>query len=251
MSEITANIAAVQQRIEAAARRAGRNPAEITLVAVTKTQPLETVVAAYQAGLRHFGENRSEEYLDKSVAFARWLAANPNNEPAWWHFIGHLQSRQVGPVLEAKPKLIHSVDSLKLAQRINRLAERAAEPPLDILLQCNVSGEATKSGFALENWSGDKRQLAALVEAVEQMRTLDYIAIRGLMAMAPVTDEPETVRPVFQSLAAVRTELRTRLPQVDWQHLSMGMTDDFEIAVEEGATLIRVGRAIFGERDYQ
>lgn len=247
---IAPNIAALQQRIEAAARRAGRPAGEITLVAVTKTHPLETVAAAYRAGLRHFGENRAEEYLDKARGLSEWLEAHPGSDRASWHFIGHLQSRQVGTVLAAPPDLIHSVDSLKLAQRIDRLAKREGYPPIRVLLQCNVSGEETKSGFDLSRWSDDRGQRQAFVEAVKHILALDNIMIEGLMSMAPITADPEEARPVFQSLAALRAELKTKIPQLDWPHLSMGMTDDFEVAIEEGATIIRVGRAIFGERNY-
>jgi hypothetical protein len=161
--------------------------------------------------------------------------------------IGHLQSRQVGQAL-GQFKLIHSVDSLKLAQRINRLAERDGYPPVEVLLECNVSGEATKSGFGLNHWSTDKRQFTAFVDAVAQMAGLDKIIIRGLMTMAPLSADPEETRPVFRNLAALRETLRAELPQFKWEHLSMGMTDDFEVAIEEGATIIRVGRALFGER---
>jgi pyridoxal phosphate enzyme (YggS family) len=248
--ELAANIEAVRQRISAAAQRVGRQAGEITLVAVTKTQPLETVVAAFQAGLRHFGENRAHEYLDKVNGFAGWWKSQPAAQPICWHFIGHLQSRQVGLVLAGRPSLIHSVDSLKLAERINRLAKREECPPLDILLQCNISGEQTKSGFALERWSTNKNQWAAFLAAVRQLAAFDRVVVRGLMTMAPFSTDPEMARPTFQSLVALQTRLQAEAPQLDWRHLSMGMTDDFEVAIEEGATLIRVGRAIFGERNY-
>lgn len=252
MSDIKANVAVVYERMRAAAERAGRRPEEITLVAVTKTHPLETVIEAYQAGLRHFGENRAGEGQQKAAALAAWLASNSAASPAqpdWptWHMIGHLQSRQVEQVL-GQFALIHSVDSLKLAQRINRLAERDGRPPVEILLQCNVSGELTKSGFDLDQWSSDKEQLRSFLETIGQVALLSKIVIRGLMTMAPLVDDPEAVRPTFRSLAALRECLQAEMPQQEWRHLSMGMTDDFEVAIEEGATLIRVGRAIFGER---
>lgn len=247
---IAPNIALLQQRMQAAARRAGRSAGDITLVAVTKTHALETVMAAYQVGLRHFGENRAQEYLDKATGLSAWLAANPTFSRANWHFIGHLQSRQVGTVLAGQPSLIHSVDSLKLAQRIDRLAKQEGYPPLRVLLQCNVSGEEAKSGFELNRWLSDRGQMQSFVAAIKQILALDKIIIQGLMTMAPFLDDPQESRPVFQSLAALRAELQTKIPQLDWPHLSMGMTDDFEVAIEEGATLIRVGRAIFGERTY-
>jgi pyridoxal phosphate enzyme (YggS family) len=246
VSEIAANLETVYRRLRQAAERASRSASEITLIAVTKTQPLETVIRAYQAGLRHFGENRAAEGREKAVGLAEWLAQT-GGEPPTWHLIGHIQSRQVDEALGTY-QLIHSVDSLKLAQRIDRLATRDNRPAVEVLLQGNVSGEATKSGFALAQWSTDPGQLNAFLEVVTQIGRLDKIIIRGLMTIAPWFDNPENARPTFQSLAALRARLRAELPQFDWAHLSMGMTDDFEVAIEEGATMVRVGRAIFGER---
>jgi len=247
MSNLAANIERVFERINAAAQRAGRSPAEITLVAVTKTHPVETVIEAYQTGLRHFGENRVQEGREKVIAMADWLAASPGLEPPTWHMIGHLQSRQVGDAL-GNFSLLHSVDSLKLAQRIHRLAKRDNIPPVDILLECNVSGETGKFGFALGQWSTDKTQFSAFADTVEQITALERVNIRGLMTMAPLVPNPEETRPVFRSLAALRRTLQKEMPQIEWSHLSMGMTDDFEVAIEEGATMIRVGRALFGPR---
>jgi pyridoxal phosphate enzyme (YggS family) len=248
---IAANVADVCRRIEAAARRSGRRATDVTLVAVTKTYPPSTVIEAYRAGLRHFGENRAAEGREKVAGLADWLASQgPEVEGAGptWHLIGHVQSRQVGDVLGCF-QLIHSLDSLKLAQRLQRLADRDSYPPVEVLLQCNVSGEETKSGFDLNRWSADSRQLAEFIKTVRQIAVLDRLVIRGLMTMAPIVNDPEETRPVFRSLAALRDVLRTELPQCDWRHLSMGMTDDFEVAVEEGATMVRIGRAIFGERN--
>jgi pyridoxal phosphate enzyme (YggS family) len=250
MSNIAANIEAVYERIDLATQRAGRKASDITLVTVTKTHPLETVVEAYQVGLRHFGENRAQEGVVKVAGLTEWLRANPGNESPQWHFIGHLQSRQVGMVLAGQFGLIHSVDSLRLARRINRLAERDNYPAVEILLQCSISGEVTKSGFELSDWASGRKQFADFLETIAQIATLDKITIRGLMTMAPLSSNPEDARPAFQSLAALREKLQTEMPSIDWQHLSMGMTDDFEVAIEEGSTIIRVGRAILGERIY-
>lgn len=253
MSDIAAKVEVVYQRIGRAAERAGRRADEVTVVAVTKTHPLETVIEAYQAGLRHFGENRAKEGRDKSVGLAEWLAQSKQgfgqeSRLPTWHLIGHLQSRQAEDALEVY-QLIHSVDSLKLAQRLNRLVERDNRSPVEVLLQCNVSGEATKSGFQLERWSTDKAQLAAFLEDVTQIGLLNQIIMRGLMTMAPFSANPEDARSTFQSLAALRDRLQAEISPFDWQHLSMGVTDDFEVAIEEGATIVRVGRAIFGERE--
>lgn len=246
MHELTARLEALSQRIERAAQRSGRRAEEITLVAVSKTHPLQAVIEAHQAGLRHFGENRTAEGRAKAAGLAEWLAQQGGETPTW-HLIGHLQSRQVDEALGVYG-MIHSVDSLKLAERIQRLAERDNQPPVQVLLQCNVSGEESKSGFDLAQWQRDKAQLKAFLEAVAPMGHLNKIIIRGLMTMAPWYDDPAAARPTFQSLAALREILRQDMPQFDWAHLSMGMTDDFEIAIEEGATIVRVGRAIFGER---
>jgi hypothetical protein len=250
VSEIAANLDRIYRRIEAAAQRAGRQADEITLVAVTKTHPLETVIAAYQAGIRHFGENRAQEGQDKVIGLIEWLADEPEQaqaKPPTWHMIGHLQRRQVGQVL-GHFALIHSVDSLRLAERINRLAERDNVQAVEVLLECNVSGEESKEGFDLNNWSTDRAQLDAFLETVGQIGALDRIVLRGLMTMAPFYDDPDDARPTFQNLATLRRTLQSELPQFDWRQLSMGMTNDFEVAIEEGATIVRVGRAIFGER---
>jgi pyridoxal phosphate enzyme (YggS family) len=250
MSNLTANIDTVQERMAAAAGRVGRNVDEITLVAVTKTHPIETVAAAYRAGLRHFGENRVAEGRAKVAAMADWLAQaglEESPEPPTWHMIGHLQRRQVSEAL-GQFTLIHSVDSLKLAERIQRLANRDDYPPVEILLECNVSGESAKSGFRLDHWETDRTQFKVFLAEVARMAALDKLIIRGLMTMAPLTSDPEETRPIFQSLAALRQRLQTEMAQINWLHLSMGMTDDFEVAIEEGATMIRVGRALFGER---
>jgi pyridoxal phosphate enzyme (YggS family) len=231
--ELEARIAAVRERIAAAARRAGRDPNEITLVAVTKTHGPETVVAAYQAGLRHFGENRVEEAGPKVEAVARLLAGAP---PPTWHMVGHVQSRKAAQVLPWA-RMVHSVDSEKLARRLSRFCQEAGQE-LDILLEVNISGEASKYGLTP----------AQVPQVVEAIATLPGLRLQGLMTMAPIVPDPELARPVFAGLRTLRDDLARRFPALCWQHLSMGMTDDFEVAVEEGATIVRIGRAIFGER---
>lgn len=250
MSQIAANAAEVQARITAAAARGGRPAADVTLVAVTKTHPVESVIEAYQAGLRHFGENRSAEGIDKIKAFSRWQQSHaPAKDAPHWHFIGHIQSRQAGAILAGNYRLLHSVDSLKLAERLNRLVAPDSQP-VEVLLQCNVSGEGSKSGFELHRWQSDAGQLRDLLSVISQLETLEKLNVVGLMTMAFIAGDPEQTRPVFKSLAGLRATLQQEAPHLNWQHLSMGMTDDFEVAIEEGATLVRVGRAIFGERDY-
>ena len=242
MTELTLaeRIAAVQARIVAAAQRAGRDPAEITLVAVSKMHPAETVVAAYQAGLRVFGENRVEEAGPKAAAVVALLNRLPSvvdgpSSILEWHMIGHLQSRKADEVLPWA-SLVHSVESVKLAGRLSRTC-LTADRELSILLEVNVAGEASKYGL----------KPAELPDAVEAIAALPGLRVRGLMTMAPIVPDPEETRPVFAGLRRLRDDLACRFPALDWRHLSMGMTDDFEVAVEEGATMVRIGRAIFGE----
>jgi pyridoxal phosphate enzyme (YggS family) len=228
------NLQHVQDRIAAAAARAGRDRASITLVAVSKTQPLAALLTAYQSGVRDFGENRVEEAAIKLPAF-RSVMADP---AVAFHFIGHLQSRKADDVTALFDR-VHSVDNLKLAQRLDRFAA-AQHKVLPILLEVNVSGEAGKYGF-------DHTRPDELYAAIDGILPLDHVRLDGLMTMAPIVEQPEEARPVFRGLCELRDALAARcgrpLPQ-----LSMGMTDDFEVAIEEGATLVRVGRAIFGER---
>jgi len=232
-SEMEERIDSVRKRIEAAARRAGRDPAEITLVAVSKTQPPEAVVAATRAGLHLFGENRVEEAGPKAEAVARLLA--PAAAPTW-HMVGHVQSRKAADVLPWAA-MVHSVDSVKLAERLSRFCVEAGLQRT-ILLEVNVTGETSKYGLAPEELPG----------AVEATAPLPGLRLEGLMTMAPIAAEPESVRPVFVRLRALKETMAQRYPGVSWRHLSMGMTDDFEVAIEEGATMVRIGRAIFGER---
>ena len=238
MDSLPANISKVKDRIAAAAQKAGRDPSEIKLVAVTKTKPVEAVRAAAEAGLRDFGENRIEEAAPKIVAVGR--------EDVHWHMIGHVQSRKALPVARAGFALVHSVDSLKLAGRLSRVAAEAGRVQ-PILLECNVSGEAAKEGFAA--WGGPARWETLLPEW-EKIVALPGVRVHGLMTMAPVVSQGEAARPVFRRLRELRDYLHAHLPFAggDWRELSMGMTDDFEAAIAEGATLVRIGRAIFGER---
>ena len=234
MEPLEANLRSVQQRIEAAARRAGRDPAQITLVAVSKTQPPEVIRRAYDLGLRCFGENRVEEAESKIGQLPEDIA---------WHMIGHVQSRKarrVAPLFQ----FVHSLDSVKLARRLDRACDGRSEP-LPVLLECNVSGEESKYGFAADRWQSDADQLKSLLAAMEEILALPHLRVQGLMTMAPIVADPEEARPVFIRLRTLRDELTALFPDADWRHLSMGMTDDFEIAIEEGATLVRIGRAIF------
>ncbi|HEY76615.1 MAG TPA: YggS family pyridoxal phosphate-dependent enzyme [Thermoflexia bacterium] len=236
------NLLSVQERIAEAAMRAGRDPAEITLVAVTKTFPVQAILLGYDLGLRHFGENRPEEGAEK---IPQVNAAVGGPRPTW-HMVGHVQSRKAALTV-AHFDVVHSVDRLKIARRLSRFAVEAGRV-IPVLLECNVSGEATKFGFLVDHWQEDEDQREAFFAACAEILALPGIRVEGLMTMAPIAEDPEEVRPVFASLRALRDALMERFPQAVWRELSMGMTDDFEVAVEEGATMVRIGRAIFGPR---
>jgi pyridoxal phosphate enzyme (YggS family) len=224
---VAENIAAVRARIEAAARRAGRSPDGVRIVAVSKGFPPERILEAVAAGITDIGENRLQEALPK----VGWLKERGIN--VTWHFVGHLQTNKVKGVL-AHFDIIHSVDSVRLAREISRRATR----PVPVLLQVNVAAEATKGGFILEPVLPDRD---LFWPAWEEIRALPNLDVRGLMTIAPQAENPEEVRPVFRRLRELAETLG--LPE-----LSMGMTEDYEVAVEEGTTMVRLGRAIFGER---
>ncbi len=232
-ADIQANLAEVRNRMAAAAQRVGRDPAEITLVAVSKTHPSAMIRAALDVGQSDFGENRLNELWMK-IVLSQNLEWDKGDNPIRWHFIGSIQSRKaeqvVGPLV-----LIHSVDRVKIARIISDTAV-AAGTVMQVLLEVNVSGEESKHGFTPET----------LADAVAAMRKFEGIQIQGLMTMAPFVDDPEETRPVFRGLRLLRDALRGQFPDLALPHLSMGMTNDFEVAIEEGATLVRVGTAIFG-----
>jgi PLP dependent protein len=227
-TRMAANIGHVRSVIAESALRVGRTPEEVILVAVSKTMPVELVQMAYNLGVTDFGENRVQEALPKIAAF--------HPQGLRWHMIGHLQSNKAGKVVEPF-YCVHSVDSLHLAQTLSRHAGEHGKV-LPVLLQINVSGEASKEGMSL----------AEAPQVAHQIVGLPDIQVDGLMTIAPLVEDPEQVRPVFRKLRYLRDQLRSELPQCLWQHLSMGMTDDYAVAIEEGATIVRIGRAIFGER---
>lgn len=241
MTDIADNVERVQERIAAAAGRCGRDSDTVTLVAVSKTFPAHVVLDAYRAGLRHFGENRAREGISKMMALEPYVS----EAPPTWHMIGHIQSRKARRVVEHYD-YVHSVDRLKIAQRLSRYAKEAGVT-LPVLLECNVSGEDSKYGFPLDAWE-EGLQRDAFFSAVAEILELPGLEVQGLMTMPPYVEDPEEVRPLFINLRSVRDRLRERFPSVDWHHLSMGMTNDFEVAVEEGATIVRIGRGIFGPR---
>jgi pyridoxal phosphate enzyme (YggS family) len=230
---ILENIAAVRQRLAAAARRAGRLPEEIALMAVTKTVEPARIRAAYEAGLRMFGENRVQELAGKAAALADLLDAE-------WHMIGHLQTNKTAKAAELFVAL-DSIDSLKLAEKLNAAAEKLGKK-LAALIEINVGGEAAKNGIVL-----DSPEIEKVLRAAPRLQSLSF---QGLMTVPPFTADPQGARPYFRKLRELRDALaKSRLPPVSLDVLSMGMSHDFEVAIEEGSTCVRVGTAIFGERD--
>jgi len=229
---IAANVAAVCQRIARAATRVGREPNSITLMAVSKTVDAERIKEAYAAGLRVFGENRVQEFEGKSAGLSELKDAE-------WHLIGHLQSNKAKKAAELF-HAVDSVDSIRLAERLNQAATEAGKK-LEVLIEIKVGQEESKAGIPL-----DAPELEELLLAAPR---LEHLTIRGLMTVPPFTEDPEGARPYFRLLRDLRDQIAARkLPAIQMDVLSMGMSHDFEVAIEEGSTCVRVGTAIFGAR---
>ena len=227
---IKENIEQVREKIAAACRRAGRDPKEVTLIAVSKTKPVSDIYEAMETGIVDFGENKVQELTEKYETIA---------QPLNWHMIGHLQRNKVKYIVD-KVKLIHSVDSLRLAEQISIEAVKK-NVEVDILIEVNVAEEESKFGM-------DTEETAQLIQDIS---TLPGIHIRGLMTVAPYTDDPEDNRVYFKNLKQLAVDIeRKNIDNVTMSVLSMGMTGDYEVAIEEGATLVRVGTGIFGSRNY-
>jgi len=218
----------VREAIEGAAARSQRNPSGIRIVAVTKGHDLSAVEAAVEAGLQDVGENRIEEIERK----ADTLTGDAPN----WHLIGHIQGRKAGRVW-GRVRLLHSLDSLRLGERLGNGYPVDGEP-LPVLVQVNISGEESKGGF----------DPAELGEALPALLALPYLRIEGLMTMAPLTEDEDAVRRTFRGLRELHEQMRERFLSYQGEELSMGMSSDFEIAVEEGSTILRLGTVLFGER---
>ena len=227
---VTQNLQDVEARVAAACRRAGRAREDVTLIAVSKTKPIDMLEEVYAAGTRDFGENKVQEMMDKYEILPKDIR---------WHMIGHLQRNKV-KYLIGKTELIHSVDSLRLAQEISRQSVKHGVTT-DILIEVNVAGEESKFGTGCEE----------AVDLVEAAALLPGIRILGLMTIAPYVDDPEDNRLYFKELKKLSVDIaRKNIDNVRVDILSMGMTGDFEVAIEEGATHVRVGTGIFGERNY-
>ena len=218
---------AVQERIDQACQRVGRNPNEVELLLVTKGIEVARMQSAYNFGSRSFGENKVQELTSKKEHLPKDIK---------WHFIGHLQTNKAKSLVK-QVVLIHSCDRIELARELEKQAEKANES-FEVLLQVNASGESTKHGFRPE----------AVERSVSEMKAFNRLKIRGLMTMGPNTKDEKLIRLAFSKLRNLRDQLGKQFPDLDWHYLSMGMSLDFEYAVEEGANLLRIGTAVFGER---
>lgn len=230
MDKIQVNITEIREEIKQICQNCGRNPEEITLIAVTKTVNPERINFAIDCKISDLGENKVQEIMDKY---------NEISKNVKWHLIGHLQSNKVKYIID-KVGLIHSVDSVKLAEEISRRAEMD-NLIKDVLVQINVAKEDTKFGINIE----------AAVDFIKSISRFDNIRIKGLMTIAPYDEDPEKVRPVFRQLKEKFDELaQMNIPNTDMKYLSMGMSNDYPVAIEEGANMVRIGTAIFGKRNY-
>jgi len=238
MVNIPDNYARVMERLEKAACSVGRNPSDVKLIVVTKTQPVEAVKAAIEAGAKFFGENYPEEGASKINSLAQYSDIE-------WHMIGHVQSRKAHLVC-AHFDMLHSLDSLKLANKLNSLfAETGKKFP--VLLEVNVSGEESKFGWQ----ASDENTWENLIPEFESVQELPNLEICGLMSMPPLGEEAEMSRPYFQKIRRLQDYLGKKMPTVTWKELSIGTSFDFEVAIQEGATMVRVGQSILGKRYYQ
>ena len=228
---VTESLKEVEKKVEEACKRAGRERSEVTLIAVSKTKPVEMLQEVYDTGVRDFGENKVQELSDKYDVLPKNIR---------WHMIGHLQRNKV-KYLIGKTVLIHSVDSLRLAEQIEHEAAKA-DTIMNVLIEVNVAGEESKFGTTCNE----------AVELVRAVAALKHVKIKGLMTIAPFTDNPEDNRIYFKKLKQLSVDIKSKnIDNVDMDELSMGMTGDYEVAIEEGATMVRVGTGIFGERNYQ
>lgn len=227
---IKENVAEVESRIQEACERAGRKREEVTLIAVSKTKPVSDIYEVIETGIKDYGENKVQEMCNKIETI---------KEPLNWHMIGHLQRNKVKYIVD-KAKLIHSVDSLRLAQQISQEAQKKGVEA-DILIEVNIAEEASKFGLSTEE----------VIQMVQDIAKLPAVHIKGLMTVAPFTDNPENNRPYFRNLKQLAVDIAEKnIDNVTMSELSMGMTGDYEVAIEEGATMVRVGTGIFGTRIY-
>lgn len=232
MLQLQENIQNIKERIARAAAKAGKSESDIQLVAVTKTVNADVINEAIRLGIQNIGENKVQEIMNKYDAIDR-------NSDVRWHLIGHLQTNKVKYIID-KVALIHSVDSYKLASEINKRAKKIGRI-MDILIQVNVSEEESKFGIKVEECQ----------PLIEEIAKLSNIKVKGLMTIAPYVENPENVRPIFRKLKKLSIDIMDKnIDNISMEYLSMGMTGDFEVAIEEGANIVRIGTAIFGKRYY-
>ncbi|QEP42831.1 YggS family pyridoxal phosphate-dependent enzyme [Ectothiorhodospiraceae bacterium BW-2] len=229
----------IRERISAAATAANRSPTTIELIAVSKRKPIDAIIAAYEAGVRHFGENRTEELVKKREALRHLPEIR-------WHFIGQLQSRQSEEVARYAD-YFHALDRLKIATRLNSHLQRL-ERRLPLFIQINISGEVSKSGLPCHQWQHNRQQWQQLQQFIAALAPLSQLQPMGLMTMAPLHASPAELQRLFHSMAALSAQLHQQQPELNMRHLSMGMSGDFELAIAAGATHVRIGSAIFGSR---
>ena len=224
------NLKSIQDKVKDACKRSGRHPEDVTLIAVSKTKPVSMLQEIYDLGIRQFGENKVQELTDKYEKLPKDIS---------WHMIGHLQTNKVKYIVD-KAELIHSVDSVKLAQVIEKEAEKK-NCIASILIEVNVAGEESKFGLKVDE----------VIPFIEKIASFKHIRVCGLMTIAPFVENPEDNRPIFENLHKLSVDIKNKnIDNVNVSILSMGMTNDYEVAIEEGATMVRVGTGIFGARDY-
>ena len=227
---IKENLKKVEARVENACRRAGRSPLDVTLIAVSKTKPVSMIREVMETGIVDFGENKVQELCDKTEQIPEKLN---------WHLIGHLQRNKVKYIID-KVSMVHSVDSVRLAEAIEKEAAKK-DICMPVLIEVNVAGEESKFGLSVEE----------VLPFLEEISSYEHLQVKGLMTIAPFVANPEENREVFQKLKKLSVDIAAKnINNVNMSVLSMGMTNDYQVAVEEGATMVRVGTGIFGERDY-
>jgi PLP dependent protein len=235
IAQIKKNLKSIEQRIERAAERVKRDPKAVKLIAVTKLMPLETIEAAMGAGLRCFGENYPKQAAEKIMKIEA-------QEHVEWHMIGHIQSRKTETVCRYFD-MVHSVDRMKIARYLDRYSLENSKT-MPVLLEVNLSGEKSKYGWQVD----DEKRWPELIPEFSEIVKLTNIEVRGLMSMPPFFDDPERTRPIYRRLNRLKEFLQERIPEAAWGELSIGTSFDYEIAVEEGATMVRIGTEIFGQR---
>lgn len=235
VSEIKQNLETVQEKIACAAQKVGRDPASVKLIAVTKLMPLEVIRAGISAGMTAFGENYPEQAVGKIHAL--------ENEPKIeWHMIGHIQSRKAETVCQYFD-MVHSVDRMKIVRHLDRYCGEYHKV-MPVLLEVNLSGEESKHGWSAWDEAGWSR----LLDPFQEILSYSNLDVRGLMTMPPLFDDPESTRPLYHRLCRLQCFLKENLPESDWEELSIGTSFDYEVAVEEGSTMVRIGTELFGSR---